>query len=65
MSKKLKTGILMGLISGLAFAFLMALFQQYKEGEPFDLFKFLFHFVFVGLFQGFVFGRNPKAKEER
>ncbi|MGV9003722.1 hypothetical protein [Flavobacterium sp.] len=40
-----------GITAGFIFAILMAGFN-YSDGEPFKIFKFLFHFFFFGLSMG-------------
>lgn len=56
-----------GLLSGFIYALLMAGFN-YSSGEPFSIFKFLFHFFFFGLSMGLLarynHKRNTKKKEE-
>jgi hypothetical protein len=49
-----KSGIVFGLITGLGFACIMAGFDFY-DNKPFNILKFIFHFLFFGLFQSLIF----------
>ncbi len=62
MSDKFKTGIIGGLIGGLFFAIAMAAFDYFNHTN-FNIFKFIFHFAFFGLFQALFFGMNFKKKK--
>lgn len=62
MTDKFKTGIIGGLAGGLFFAMAMAAFD-YFNNTNFNTFKFIFHFVFFGLFQTLFFGINFKKNK--
>ncbi|WP_299886659.1 hypothetical protein [uncultured Lacinutrix sp.] len=54
--KKLKVRIIFGVVSGLFFAITMWLLDSYYDDETFNINKFLFHFIFFGIFQGIISG---------
>lgn len=56
---KYKTFIILGLVSGLVFALIMAGWDSYKE-QPFSALKFGLHFVFFGAFNGYMSYRKHK-----
>ena len=62
----MKKNIRSAVIRGLLFAIGMALFE-YFDGSIFNIFKFLFHFVFFGSFMGIsdYFMDKGKRKKER
>jgi hypothetical protein len=49
------------LITGIVYASLNAGFD-YADGQEFKLYKFLFHFLFFGLFMSYIF-RNSHKKQ--
>ena len=59
-----KVFIKSGLLSGLIYAILMAGFNYY-DGEPFKIFKFLFHFFFFGLSMGLLASYNHKKTAQK
>ncbi|APY00234.1 hypothetical protein [Lacinutrix venerupis] len=57
----IKKRILTGVFSGLIYSLVMAGFDYYTN-EPFSLLKFIFHFVFFGLFMGIALRYTNKKK---
>lgn len=57
----IKKRILIGVFSGLIYSLFMAGFDYYTN-EPFSLLKFIFHFVFFGLFMGIALRYTNKKK---
>ena len=57
----IKKYIISGLISGLAFALLMAGWDYYK-GKPFSALTFLIHSVLFALFNGYLTYRKDQSK---
>ena len=57
----IKKFVLAGLISGLAFALLMAAWDYYQE-TPFSVLKFVLHFVLFAAFNGYMSYRAEKKK---
>ncbi|QXP58630.1 hypothetical protein [Olleya sp. HaHaR_3_96] len=57
----IKKYVINGLISGLAFAVLMAGWEYYKE-QPFSAFKFVLHIVLFALLNGYLTYRKDKNK---
>lgn len=53
------------LVAGIVYASLMAGFD-YADGQEFKLYKFVFSFLFFGLFMGFIFrnGHKKQLKKE-
>lgn len=58
----LKGRITLGIISGLFFAGMMAGFDYFNH-TTFNLKKFMFHAIFMGVFNALAFGRS-KAEDE-
>lgn len=53
-----------GLLTGILYALIMAGFN-YSSGEPFSIFKFLFHFFFFGLSMGLLARYNHKRASRK
>ena len=53
------------LVAGIVYASLMAGFD-YADGQEFKLYKFVFSFLFFGLFMGYIFrnGHKKQLKKE-
>lgn len=55
--------VLTGLLSGIAFASLMAGYDYFTD-TPFSILKFLFHFMFFGLFMGIAVKYSAKKSNK-
>lgn len=66
MKKQNRTVFLSGFLAGLVYAVIMALFDYIDEGS-FSLWKFLFHFLFFGVFFSLLTRRNMRnsSKEKK